>query len=176
MVAAEGYKPNVAVARNRLKKLKAPVMYANETKKLPFKDGEFDLVLNRHGGLNVTEIARILCRNGLFITQQVDGRNLRDLQREFGATQKWKSNTLSTIRRKLKSAGFEIIRAQEWRGETIFKDVGALVYFLKAIAWIVDDFSVDTYAPVLLKLHKKIEKKGMLCFSSRRFLILARKK
>ena len=179
VVAIEGYKPNVSIARKKLQKFKAHVIYVDETDRLPFNYNQFDLILNRHGGINkdsVKEINRILSKNGLFFTQQVDGRNWLDLMKEFNVKSKWESNTLSNITKHLKKNGFEIIVAKEWTGKTIFRDVGALVYILKAIPWIVDDFSVNKHISILEKLHKRIENKGKLEFTARRFLILGKKK
>lgn len=174
-VAIEGYKPNVPVAIKNLKKFRVNVIYAHETKKLPFENEEFDLVLNRHGGLNTREIGRILAKKGVFLTQQVDGRNLKDLMRRFGAKPKWEFNTLSNVTAQLAKAGFEIKIAKEWKGNIFFYDVGALVYFLKAIPWLVDDFSVEKHLGTLEKLQKEVERKGELRFTMRRFLILAEK-
>lgn len=176
MVATEGYKPNVSVSRKNLGKSGVKVTYANETKKLPFKDQEFDLVLNRHGGFDVNELKRIISSGGTFFTQQVDGRNGKDLMKKFGAKPKWESNTLSNVKKQFKEAGFEILKAKEWKGKTIFKDVGALVYYLKAIPWVVDNFSVKKHQIILEKLQKLVEKKGRLEFTSGRFLILAKKR
>ena len=174
-IAIEGYKPNVSVKRKNLKDFGVKVIYANETKKLPFEDGEFDFVLNRHGGLNVKEISRILLPNGVFISQQVDCRNLKDLMRLFGARPKWEFNTLRQRTMQLADAGFEIDMAKEWKGKVHFYDIGALVYFLKAIPWLVDDFSVEKYSEVLEKLHVKLERSGELQFRIRRFILIAHK-
>lgn len=175
-VAIEGYKPNVSVARKNLRKHGVKVIYANETKKLPFKNEEFDLVLNRHGGFKAKELGRVLSSRGIFFTEQVDARNLRDLLKEFGAEPKWELNTLSIAAKRLKEVGFKIMKAKEWKGKTIFKDVGALVYFLRAIPWVIDDFSVKKYQAILEKFQKRIENRNKLRFTARRFLILARKK
>ncbi|MEK6983067.1 MAG: class I SAM-dependent methyltransferase [Nanoarchaeota archaeon] len=75
-VAIEGYHPNVPIAKNLLEPLGVKVLEANEVEKLPFRDNEFDLILNRHGGINkksIKEIYRVQSRYGLFLTQQVDG-------------------------------------------------------------------------------------------------------
>ncbi|MBI4163107.1 MAG: methyltransferase domain-containing protein, partial [Candidatus Aenigmarchaeota archaeon] len=136
--AIESYKPNASVAQKNLKKYKVKVIYANETKELPFSDNEFDLVLNRHGGFNFKELRRIIMPEGLFFTQQVDGRSLVDLMKIFKTEPKWKNNTLPNITKQLEAENFQILEAKEWKGKTIFRDVGALVYFLKAIPWIVD--------------------------------------
>ncbi len=177
-VVFEGYKPNVSVAKKRLKPLGIKVIEVNSTP-LPFNNSEFDLVLNRHGGLNkkiIKEVYRILSPNGIFLTQQVDGRNLKDLMKEFNTKPKWEYNTLTNIKKHLKEIGFKIKKENQGSGKTIFKDVGALVYFLKAIPWIVDNFSVNKYLSVLKKLQKRLEKKGKLSFTSKRFLVLAQKK
>ena len=176
IVAIEGFKPNVAVARNKLKNLNVDVVFANETKKLPFKDGEFDLVLNRHGGLNVSEISRIIKSGGEFFTQQVDGLNWFDLMEDFGTKPKWPWNTLKKVSKSLKDNGFEIERSKEYEDKTIFRDVGALVYVLKAVPWTVNNFSVEKYSAVLKRLNKKVETNGRLEYFCKNFLIHAVKK
>lgn len=121
-VAIEGYKPNVSVARNNLRKKGVKIIYANETKKLPFNKGEFDLVLNRHGGLNeVSELARVIASGGIFLTQQVDGRNLKDLMKEFGAKPKWEFNTLSNVKKHLKNGGLKFLRQKNGMGKQFSK-------------------------------------------------------
>jgi hypothetical protein len=40
-----------------------------------------------------------------------------------------------------------------WRGELRFADVGAIVYYLKAVPWLVDGFSVATHQGVLFALQ-----------------------
>lgn len=176
IVAIEGYKPNVAVARKNLKKFNVDVIFANETKKLPFKDGEFDLVFNRHGGFNISEVSRILKPDGVFFTQQVDGLNWFDLMEDFGTKPKWPWNTLRNISKDLEDNGFEIKRSEEYESKTVFKDVGALVYVLKAVPWTVDDFSVERYSAVLKQLNQKVKANGKLEYFCKNFLIHAVKK
>jgi broad-specificity NMP kinase/ubiquinone/menaquinone biosynthesis C-methylase UbiE len=172
-IAIEGYKPNVTVARKRLTKLGVKVLYVKESKNLPFKDGEFDLVLNRHGALNCKEIKRVLSPGGILLTQQVGGDNLGDLLKAFDAKPKWLFNNLKFRTKQLKDLGFKIKLAKEWSGKTTFRDVGAVVYFLKAIPWIVDDFSIKTHFQYLMKLQKKLDKNKKLVFTYKRFLIQA---
>jgi len=178
IIAIEGYKPNVSVARKNLRKFGAITIYASETKKLQFKDGEFDLVLNRHGGLNqesIKEIYRILCPGGILLTQQVGGGNLKDLRKEFHVKPKWPENNLENRRKFCINAGFKILNSKKWKGKFKFKDVGAIVYFLKAIPWAVDGFSVNTHSDYLKKLQKNRNKNKKLEFDMARFMILAKK-
>jgi SAM-dependent methyltransferase len=177
VVAFEGYKPNVPIARKRLQPLGAKVV-EHRGPKLPFKNGEFDLVLNRHGAVNekiCKEVFRILKPEGIFLTQQVECKDMWDLKKVFKAPIKWPSITLRNTIRNLKKAGFKIDIAEQWEGKYTFQEVGALVYYLKAIPWVVEGFSVDTHLDYLKKLQERLEKKGKLTFSNRLFLVLAEK-
>ncbi len=174
-VGIEGYRPNVAVARKRLRPLGVSVIEASDSGVLPFKNGEFDLVLNRHGAFMPSEIARILKRRGLFLTQQVSGDSLTDLMSFFGVKPQWPDNVLKKVKRKVLEAGLKIKKADEWAGQTKFFDLGALVYFLKAVPWIVDGFSIRAYMHELMKLQKILEKEKVLRFKAKRFFILVEK-
>jgi hypothetical protein len=80
--------------------------------------------------------------------------------------------TLERCSRQVRDAGLIVERGEEWIGRTTFADVGALVYFLKAIPWEApDDFSVERYRDVLLDLHRR----RRLSFGVRWFVIQARK-
>lgn len=174
-VAIEGYTPNVAVAKKKLELLGVEVLEANEVDVLPFPDEEFDLVLNRHGGLRIPEIFRVLKKDGHFLTQQVGGDNLLDLMASFDTKPKWPENVLDIVQQKMTDIGFELLKTEKWKGKITFKDVGAVVYFLKAIPWTVDNFSVDFHLIYLEKLQEKLEQEGKLEFTYTRFLILAKK-
>src|SRR3972149_8987910 len=53
---------------------------------LKFADAEFEIVLNRHCDINVSETARVLRPQGYFITQQVGYRNTLNILKAFGWT------------------------------------------------------------------------------------------
>jgi hypothetical protein len=65
--------------------------------------------------------------------------------------------------------------AEEWSGDYSFTDVGAIVYYLKAVPWLVEGFSVDTHVDDLLRLQERLEREGELVFEARKMLIEARK-
>lgn len=77
--ATEGYPPNVKLCKNRLLTLGIDFKECNNPAKIPFDDGTFDLIINRHGNFNAQEINRLLHDNGVFITEQVGSENDRDL-------------------------------------------------------------------------------------------------
>lgn len=184
-VATEGYKPNVSVARKRLKPLGVKVFEVDESGKLPFKDVEFDLVINKHSAYDEVDVYRILKLGGIFLTQQVSGDNLKDLVSEFGEasgntrytkTKNLINWSLEVAVENLKKAGFIITQTEEWTGKLNFNDLGALVYYLKAIPWVVSGFSVDTHKQYLEKLQARLEKDKILSFTQTRFLIQAQKR
>ena len=74
----------------------------------------------------------------------------------------------------MEQAGFEITDMREEFPRTEFFDVGAIVYYLRLVVWIVPDFSVDRYRSSLLRLHDHIEETGSFVAHAHRFLVDAR--
>ena len=171
--AVEGYVPNLPVARRRLAPLGVSVFQANTQSGMPFDDGAFDLILNRHGGFRPAEMHRILKPGGVFLTQQVGGDNLADLTADFDSVLPYAGNTLAHVRDELHALGFEVRRSEEWRGPVVFHDVGAVVYFLKAIPWVVSGFDIDSHLETLETLQARLEEQRSLQFTYTRFLLEA---
>lgn len=169
-VATEGYPPNFAVAQAHLQPHGIPVIpYDSESNPhMPFADGSFAAIINRHESFSAPEVARVLRPGGRFCTQQVDGRDMADLYSLFGVRSAYEQITLENLRAELSSAGLRIEEALDWQGKVVFADVGALVYFLHAVPWEAPpDFSVRRYRDVLLALHQR----PRLEFSIRRFYL-----
>ncbi|HWD28909.1 MAG TPA: class I SAM-dependent methyltransferase [Rhizomicrobium sp.] len=169
--AVEGYAPNLPVARRRLAPLGVAVFEGRTATGMPFADGSFDLVLNRHGGFRAAEMHRILKPGGTFLSQQVGGDNLPDLRAAFDSPMQHPENTLARVGDAFSALGCEIRRRETWHGPVTFGDVGALVYFLKATPWVVKDFDVVTHAEVLAALQHGLEAGKPLRFTYSRFLI-----
>jgi len=175
-VATEGYKPNIAIARKRLKPLGVEVIGISKNLiKLPFENETFDMVLNRHEAFDAKEVYRMLKKNGIFLTQQVGRGNLNDLAKTFGTNTEYSIGSLENSVRNIKSAGFKIKYAKKWKGKIEFKDVGAIVYFLKAIPWIIPKFNVNRNLRHLIKLQNKMNRNKILRFTQARYIILAQK-
>jgi SAM-dependent methyltransferase len=177
VVATEHYPPNFKLATERLVPLGAQVLdiEITDTGPMPFADGEFDLVLNRHAGFNPAEVARVLAAGGTFLTQQVHGMWAADLLAAFDAKPQWPDATPEKYVPRLQAAGLEIVDQQNWSGELAFTDVGAIVYYLKAVPWLVPGFSVESHLKYLLKLQEQLEKQEQLVFTARKYLIEAHK-
>ena len=177
VVATEAYAPNFDLASERLSPLGVEVVRVavSETATMPFADGEFDLVLNRHADFNPSEVARVLSPGGTFLTQQVHGMWLWDLQAAFDAAPEFPDATPEKYVPMLKEAGLTIVSLEEWEGRIVFGDVGAIVYYLKAIPWEVPEFTVKTHLRYLLTLQERVDAGEELGFYTARYLIEARK-
>ena len=77
--ATEHFAPNVELCRQTLLPLGVDFRDAAADGPLPFPDGCFDLVLNRHGSFDPREVFRVLRPGGVFLTQQVGEHNDREL-------------------------------------------------------------------------------------------------
>ena len=177
VVATEEYAPNLKLATERLVPLGAKVVDVRLTDcdPVPFSDSEFDLVLNRHSAFNPDEVARILTLGGTFLTQQVHGLWACDLLAAFDVRPEWPGSTLERNVARLRTTGLTILNAEDWSGRLAFADVGAVVYYLKAVPWLVPGFSVETHVERLLRLQHRLDSRDELAFTARTFLIEAHK-
>jgi SAM-dependent methyltransferase len=177
VTATEDYPPNIALARSRLEPLGVQVLPVPLSRDgpMPFGDGEFNLVTNRHSGLNCDEVARVLAPRGIFLTQQVHGLWAQDLLAVFDARPQWPDARPETYVPNLERAGLRIECSEEWRGQLTFTDVGAIVYYLRAVPWLVPGFSVDRHSEHLLGLQRRLETGETLAFRAWLYLIEAHK-
>ncbi|GBE63682.1 hypothetical protein MFM001_01440 [Mycobacterium sp. MFM001] len=181
MAATEPWPPNIALATQLLHPLGVVVVATGDEPPLPFADAAFDLVTSRHpSAVWWDEIARVLTPGGTYFAQHVGVIYLRKLIEYFMGPQ-----PQSRIRGQLNpdSVGDEVaatgldvvdLRHEEIRLE--FFDVGAVIYFLRKLSWVVPDFTVAKYHDKLLRLHQRIEAEGAFVTHSSRVLIEARKR
>lgn len=175
VAVTEGYPPNLGLARRRLEPLGVRVVELenDEYTPMPFEDGEFALVLNRHAALFVDEIARILEPGGRLLTRQVHGLWAQDLLAAFDAKPQWPDASPQKYVPWLQSAGFNVLDVKDWSGRLVFTDVGAIVYYLKAVPWLVPGFSTASHTDHLISLHERIETQGELVYEARNYMIEA---
>jgi SAM-dependent methyltransferase len=158
-----------------LEPLGVEVFEINSDAKLPFNDASFDLVINRHESYSAREVYRILRNEGIFITQQVGGSNnirLNELL-QCPINIELSNWNLDYAVQELMDAGFRVIKKSEEFPETVFLDIGAVVFYLKAIPWQIPDFNVEKYHNQLLEIHNSIQQTGGLIVKSHRFYIEA---
>ena len=173
IAATENYPPNVDLCRETLLPLGIDFRAADGKGVLPFEDTSFDMVINRHGDFNPSEIYRVLKPGGLFITQQVGAENDRELvellcgQIDLPFPDQYLKITIE----RFSQTGFEILDGRECFRPIRFYDVGALVWFARIIQWEFPDFSVDSCLDRLLQAQNILDKQGVLSGQIHRFLM-----
>jgi SAM-dependent methyltransferase len=177
MVATESWPPNLVVATRRLHPRGVVVVATTDEPVLPFGDEAFDLVTSRHP---VTpwwsEIARVLRPGGSYLAQHVGPRSAYELAEFFLGSQP-KSNTRAPEAEATaaQSVGFDVVDLRNERLRMEFFDVGAVVYFLRKVIWIVPGFTVTKHLGRLRDLHERIRSDGPFVAYSSRTLIEAQK-
>ena len=175
--ATEGYPPNVQLCREKLLPLGIDLRACADALHVPFDDSSFDIILNRHGDFDPSEIRRMLKAGGVFVTQQVGSENDRELVDAVlpGVEKPFPHNNLTEQREAFEKAGFEMIKAEEAFCPIRFFEVGAFVWFAHIIEWEFPGFSVEKCFDRLLQMQRIIETNGKIEGTAHRFLIVARK-
>ena len=174
--ATEGYEPNIPIAKKRLKPLGIDVVRVDNDQ-LDFEDNFFDLVINRHESYLAEEIKRVLNKSGIFITQQVGSENCLDINRALNTKEDMGLGDwyLKNAVQNLKDIGFEIIDSYQEYPDLRFYDIGALIYYLKAVPWQVSGFSIEKYKEELKAIHHSILKNNYFEVKEHRFFLIAKK-
>jgi hypothetical protein len=176
--ATEGYPPNVQLCREKLLPLGIDLRECTDASHVPFNDNSFDIIINRHGDFDPSEVWRMLKTGGFFITQQVGCENDRELIDAVlpGLEKPFSHNNLKEQREAFEKAGFDILKADEAFPPICFYDVGAFVWFAHIIEWEFPGFSVEKCFDRLLQLQKIIDRDGKIEGTTHRYLIVAQKK
>ncbi|UBU16017.1 class I SAM-dependent methyltransferase [Nonomuraea gerenzanensis] len=165
--ATEGHPPNLPVARSRL----APLGVEVAAHPRAFPGDCFDLVLNRHERYDPAEVRRLLAPGGTYLTQQVSGRDLEELNAALGGPphpdRDWDLAAAAA------GLGLRITWSAQGSFTTTFHDIGALVLFLRAVSWQVPGFEVSAYEERLRALHEDMIRGRPLKATARRFALLA---
>lgn len=179
IVATESWPPNIARATALLHPRGAVVVAGPDEPPLPFGDHAFDLVVSRHPVTTWwAEIARVLTPGGTYFSQEVGPASVFELIEYFLGPQPAEARAArdpERARAGAEAAGLDVVDLRAERLRIEFFDIGAVVYFLRKVIWMVPGFTVEAYLPQLRSLQRKIESDGPFVAYSSRFLIEARK-
>ncbi|MFD3916026.1 class I SAM-dependent methyltransferase [Streptomyces sp. NPDC058603] len=179
-VATESWPPNLARATALLHPLGVAVVADPDEPPLPFADGAFDLVVSRHPvHAWWEEIARVLCPGGRYFSQEVGPASVFELVEYFLGPQPPETRSArdpGRAREAAQAAGLDVVDLRTASLRTEFHDIGAVVYFLRKVIWMVPDFTVERYRDRLAALHRRIEAEGPFVATTTRFLIEAVKR
>ncbi|MFA7672903.1 MAG: SAM-dependent methyltransferase, partial [Clostridia bacterium] len=114
-----------------------------------------------------------LKNGGMFITQQVAGDNDMMLSQRLipGFRSAFPTHDLLHQKKAFEDHGLIVIYSDEALIPSCFYDVGAVVYYAKAIPWEFPGFSVEKCYSGLLDLHSDILKYGYISSNESRFII-----
>ncbi|MGW8668983.1 class I SAM-dependent methyltransferase [Streptomyces niveus] len=176
-VATEAWPPNVARATALLHPLGVAVVSDDDEPPLPFADAAFDLVVSRHPvHAWWTEIARVLRPGGCYFSQEVGPASVFELVEYFLGPQPPEGRAArdpERARAAAEAAGLDVVDLRTASLRTEFHDIGAVVYFLRKVIWMVPGFTVDGFRDQLAALHRRIETEGPFVATTTRFLIEA---
>ena len=178
MVATESWPPNIAKATPLLHPRGVVVVATSEEPPLPFADAAFDLVTCRHPAtIRWDEIARVLQSGGTYFAQHVGPASVFELVEYFlGPQPKARRGRHSDDEAAAaRAVGLEIADQRTERLRVEFDDIGAVVYFLRKVIWMVPGFTVGAYRDRLRQLHDQIQQQGPFVAHSARSLIEATK-
>lgn len=95
----------------------------------------------------------------MFLSQQVGGRDLAELNQQLAAPPHTYTDwTLEAATRQVTAAGLRVLDSGEELVEATFRDVGAIVRLLLITPWEVPGFTVDAYRPRLQRLHEYLNR------------------
>jgi SAM-dependent methyltransferase len=174
--ATEGYAPNLSVARQRLEPLGVRVIPIGSDGRIDLPSASIDLVTCRHEALDPDEVRRVLRPGGVLITQQVGARNYEEINERLGASPALPRNAVQSARgfaTEISSAGLIVVDQREARYPEAFRDVGALVWYLRFAPWQVPGFTVARFRGELRTVDQEILKRGEFAVTAHRLLVVA---
>ena len=148
---------------------------------LPFADGAFDVVLNRHESFDAGDVARIATRDAVFVTQQVGSRESAGIRELLGMAASGPRWDLARATAELHAAGWQLTASGEEAPAAHFCDIAALIAYVRSTPWAFDDVDVEDpdwwrSAPMpdrLRDLHALCGRDGEVTVASHRFWVSA---
>lgn len=174
-VAVEDWSTNIPIAAACLESRGVSVRQRDGSR-LPVDDSSVDLVLNRHGDLDLSETARVLKPGGIFLSQQVAQDNESEISDVFETNATVFPHAvrdLPDLASRVDAAGLITDVRAEAVTATRYLDIGALVLQLRAVPWQVPGFTTEAQLDALWRMHRHIESTGSFVAYSKRLLLLA---
>ena len=175
--ATEGYPPNVTLCEETLLPKGIDFRPMREGEPIPSMDGTFDVIVNRHGSYQPSELWRALRPGGWFITQQVGEANERELVALLlpGCPRPFPGWNPQNAKQQLQEQGFTITLAEEAFRPIYFYDVGAFVWYAHIIEWEFPGFAVSSCLERLQMAQTILDQDGVIAGNIHRFAIVAQK-
>jgi SAM-dependent methyltransferase len=177
--ATEVHPPNIEIAKAKLEPLGVNLLSPSNENHIPLDDASLDLIINRHGYFNIGDLYRLLRTGGYFITQQVGNNDNLEINEMLGGEEPeyyergWSFQNLCDD---FELHEFDILRAEEAFPKTRIYDVGAFLFYMKAIPWQYPGFDKNRFEGQIRAIHELIQEQGYWEVTSHRYLIVAQKR
>lgn len=173
-VATEEWSRNAPIAAQRLRPLGVRVVRCRSGA-LPFRDGAFHLVLNRHEEFDPAEVARIVAPGGRVLTEQVGREERRELRESFPRMTDF-GPLSDRYRQGLEESGLEVVDARAHEGRVAYPSLGPVVYLLCLAPWAIPDFDpLDRDLDPLLAFEREHRTDRGIILTESAFLLEAMK-
>lgn len=170
VVATERWHINAPVARDRLSAVGGEVVRAR-SHQLPFREGAFDVVIDRHEGVDPHEVIRVLGGRGSFVTQQVWRSHWQELRQFFPRKTDW-GDHLGEYASSFRSAGYSVdVREHDWKAA--YQSLGEVVFMLLVTPWEVPDFDPEREIDTLLALEDALLTSDGIVLTLSSYLLVA---
>ncbi|PEB50512.1 SAM-dependent methyltransferase [Bacillus pseudomycoides] len=180
MIGIDNSSGMIETAQSNLKKARVPNVrfFKMESGDLTFPHSFFDIVSSCHAPFTAAEVARVIKKDGTFLTQQVSEHDKLNLKEAFGRGQCLgeKDGTLKEkYVRELRHAGFTDVQVLEYDAIDYYQTPEDLIFLLKHTP-IIPRFGEREEDFDILKQFIRINKteKGIRT-NSKRFMIIANK-
>jgi hypothetical protein len=113
---------------------------------------------------------------GTYVAQHVGAESVFELAAEFVdlTEEHHRARRADLEAATARAAGLEVVQVRTARTRIEFRDIAAVVVFLRTVAWNVPGFDIDRYLDVLRRLDERIRQAGPLVAHSARTLLEAR--
>lgn len=156
---------------------------------LPFRDDSFDVVLLRHAPVLTDEVLRVLRPGGVFVTQGVGQRNMRNICRVFGVTAYGEAlpgphpeapapHDATPVGESFDVGGRRatILARGEYDVRYFVRDAESLLFWLKALSHLAPGgFTVDRHWPQVAQIMRDFSTPEGIQTNEHRSLLILRK-
>ncbi|MEH6944576.1 class I SAM-dependent methyltransferase [Bacillus sp. JJ722] len=180
MIGIDNSSGMIATAQSNLKKTGVPNVriIKMECEDLTFPHSFFDIVTSCHAPFVAAEVARVIKKNGIFLTQQVSEHDKLNLKEAFGRGQCLgeKDGTLKEkYVRELSEAGFVDVQTLEYDVNDYYQTPEDLIFLLSHTP-IIPGFGERKEDFDILQKFITVNKTEIgICTNSKRFIIIAKK-
>lgn len=145
---------------------------------LMFPDGFFQCVSCRHCSFDPGEVAKVLAKDGVFLTQQVGEGDKLNIKQAFGRGQNFEQadgTQKAAYERELKQAGFREVQALEYDAAEYYQTAGDLLFLLKHAPIVPDFGEVPGDWEIFRRLVAEFQTGKGIYTNAKRYLLIARK-